>query len=160
MVNSPSGRRRTPATTEARSSGSAVVGGYVDAACRKCKGVTSHIVLAKVGVKPTRVECRTCNAVHDFRPPTAVKPRSASAKSAAANLTPEQAWTEAMRRAKGEEVPYSTSGHYAVGARMRHASLGQGMVARLSSATVCEVIFATGTVKLIMGKARGERSPE
>jgi hypothetical protein len=57
-----------------------------------------------------------------------------------------------MRRAQGEAIRYSTSGHYAVGARLRHASFGDGVVARLSSATVCEVIFETGTVKLVMGR--------
>ena len=40
-----------------------------------------------------------------------------------------------------------------------HPSFGEGVVARLSSATVCEVVFVKGTVKLIMGAGSTTRTP-
>lgn len=140
--------QNTTRTTARKSEGSGtIVGSYVDAVCGKCKSTTSHIVLAKIGSKPTRVECRTCHAMHAYRSGEA-KPRSTTR---APRPTPEEVWNAVMRQGRGEVMPYSTSGRYAVGARLRHPSFGDGVVARLSSTTVCEVVFATGTVKLIMG---------
>ena len=60
-----------------------------------------------------------------------------------------------MRRARGAAVPYSTRESYAVGARLNHTTFGEGVVTRLSSSTVCEVVFANGKVKLLMRELRG-----
>ena len=62
-----------------------------------------------------------------------------------------------MRRAHGEAIPYAASGRYTVGNRVKHSRFGEGVVVRLSSATVCEVIFVTGTVKLVMGSSQVAR---
>lgn len=144
--------------------GDAAVGGYVDAYCGKCKDVTSHIVLAKVGAKPTRVECRTCHAMHAFKPSasaSASSGKSATGKTRAgtraAEPKPEEAWAAAMRQGRGEPIKYEPGGQYAPGNRLNHARFGEGVVARLNSATVCEVVFKTGTVKLIMGSGQARR---
>lgn len=143
--------QNTTRTTARKSETNGItVGSYVDAVCGKCKSTTSHIVLAKIGVKPTRVECRTCHAMHAYRSGEA-KPRSTARTARAPKPTPEEIWAAIMRQGRGEVMPYSTAGRYTVGARLRHPSFGEGVVARLSSTTVCEVVFATGTVKLIMG---------
>jgi hypothetical protein len=140
-----------------------VVGGHTDAYCGKCKSVTSHIVLAKVGVKPTRVECRTCHAMHAFKASASSSASSgrsssgrASAKAAEAN--PEEVWASSMRHARGEAIKYVPSGQYQVGNRLQHARFGEGVVMRLASNTVCEVVFKTGTVKLIMGASSTGRA--
>lgn len=148
--------------------GDAAVGGYVDAWCGKCKDVTSHIVLAKVGAKPTRVECRTCHAMHQYKAAaTAAKSSSSgtrapgsrpTTRSKAAEPKPEEAWAASMRQARGDAIKYEPGGQYVVGNRLNHARFGEGVVVRLSSGTVCEVVFKTGTVKLIMGAAQGRRS--
>jgi hypothetical protein len=62
-----------------------------------------------------------------------------------------------MRRAQGDAVPYAASERYTVGTRVKHARFGEGVVVRLSSPTVCEVIFATGTLKLVMGSTSAAR---
>jgi hypothetical protein len=149
---------RTPA---GKAADGATVGSYVNALCGKCKSMTSHIVLAKIGGRPTRVECRTCHAMHAYRSGEP-KPRSSGSGTTrstarAPKVSPEEIWAAIMRQGRGEVQPYSTGGRYAVGARLRHPSFGEGVVARLSSTTVCEVVFATGTVKLIMGAAPSER---
>jgi hypothetical protein len=148
--------RRAPAKVET-SAEKLGVGGHLDAPCGKCKRVTSHVVLAKVGTKPTRVECRVCKSAHAYRAPEGTaRTRREPAKAGKAGkpaASPEAAWAESMRRAQGEAVPYAASGRYTVGTRMKHSRFGEGVVVRLSSATVCEVIFATGTVKLVMGSS-------
>ena len=140
--------------------GDAAVGGYADAYCGKCKEVTSHIVLAKIGAKPTRVECRTCHAMHAYKA-SATATRTSTGKtrstSRAAEPKPEEAWAAAMRSGRGEPIKYEPAGHYVAGNRLRHASFGEGVVARLNSATVCEVVFKHGTVKLIMGAGQARR---
>jgi hypothetical protein len=151
LGNGPNAKRRP--TAKAGPAGAVTVGGYVDAACGKCKAMTSHIVLAKVGSRPTRVECRTCHAMHAYRASTSTRAPSARA----VEPSPEEIWGDAMRQARGPVVPYTTSGHYAAGVRLKHPTFGEGVVARLNSATVCEVVFAKGTVKLIMGSGTASR---
>ena len=63
------------------------VGDDVEAKCTKCKGVTTHIVIAKIGWKPTRVECHTCKAQHQFRAPGTATRKAAT--KAAPDLPPE-----------------------------------------------------------------------
>jgi hypothetical protein len=129
------------------------VGGELEAMCGKCKAPTRHIIIAKIGTKPSRVECRACGAMHAYRSPKAPSTgRTRSATPAQPVATPEEAWTAALRRANGTPVKYATSGHYDVGQRLVHATFGEGVVVGLSSATVCEVIFSTGTKKLLMGR--------
>lgn len=140
----------------------ATVGGYVDAYCGKCKGVTSHIVLAKVGVKPTRVECRTCHAMHAYKAGASASGSTRSSgrtSSRAAEPRPEEVWASSMRQARGEAITYTPGGQYQVGNRLQHARFGEGVVVRLASGTVCEVVFKTGTVKLIMGSSGQMRTP-
>jgi hypothetical protein len=138
------------------------VGGHTDAYCGKCKSVTSHIVLAKIGVKPTRVECRVCHAMHAYKPTasaTASRSSSGRTTSRAAEPAPEEVWASSMRQARGETIKYVPSGRYVAGNRLQHARFGEGVVVRLSSGTVCEVVFKTGTVKLIMGATAQGRTP-
>jgi hypothetical protein len=119
----------------------------VSAACGKCKAKTPHVVLAKLGVKPTRVQCSTCKDAHAYR---ATLVRRAPGEPTV-ELTPRQAWEQGMRHATGEAMPYVPGGRYAVGERVRHETFGEGVVARIATSTVCEVLFSERTVKLLMG---------
>jgi hypothetical protein len=139
-------KRQAAAPLAARSSGM-TVGSEIQTSCTKCKSVTTHVVIAKVGLVPTSVQCKACSSLHAYRrsrPPVA-KGTPIDKRSV------DVIWQEAMKRARGAAVPYVSSGYYEVGARLRHLSFGEGVVSRLSSTTVCEVIFATGTVRLLMG---------
>lgn len=140
----------------------AAVGGYADAYCGKCKEVTSHIVLAKKGATPSRVECRTCHAMHLYKASASAsassgKTTGTKSRARAAEPSPEEAWTAAMRQGRGDAVKYTPGGQYVAGNRLNHATFGEGVVVRVSSATVCEVVFKTGTVKLIMGSTQARR---
>jgi len=123
------------------------VGSEIETSCTKCKSITAHAVVAKVGVVPTRVECRICSTVHAYRAPR----RTAAKGSPVDERSVEVIWQDAMKRTRGATVPYAASSYFEVGARLNHVTFGEGVVSRLPSTTVCEVIFATGAVKLLMG---------
>ncbi len=128
------------------------VGDDVDAKCTKCKGVTKHIVLAKIGWKPTRVECHTCKGQHAFRAPGTATRKTAA--KAAPDIPPEEQWKAVMKNVTGTPRPYETSGEYTLGIHMKHKKFGEGVVIGLNSQTVCEVAFEEGIKKLIMGSRR------
>ena len=142
-------KRHSSAPLPVRSPG-VTVGSEIETSCTKCKSITAHAVVAKLGAVPTRVECHVCSTVHAYRAPR----RSTGAKATAVDeRSVETIWQDAMKRSRGAAVPYSASGYFEIGARLNHLSFGEGVVARLPSTTVCEVIFATGAVKLLMGGA-------
>lgn len=157
------------AQTGKQGAAAAKVGGHVDAACRKCDGVTSHIVLAMVGARPSKVECRVCHGTHQYRPAPGAKassgttrsssPRAASSRARTPEPNPADVWASTMRSARGETVGYTPAGRYVVGTKLKHPTFGEGVVVRLTSSTVCEVVFVTGTVKLIMGASAPGRKP-
>lgn len=162
MGNAQTGKQGSGA---AKAAAGPVVGGHVDASCRKCAKITSHIVLAMVAGKPSRVECRVCHATHQYKA-TPTTPRAASPRTGATRTgsrTPEpnpaDVWAASMRSARGEMITYAPSGRYVAGNKLKHPKFGEGVVARLASTTVCEVVFATGTVKLIMGASAPGRKP-
>ncbi len=128
------------------------VGDDVEAKCTKCKGVTTHIVLAKIGWKPTRVECHTCKGQHAFRAPGTTTRKAAT--KAAPDVSPEEQWKALMKNITGDPRAYETSGEYAVGSHLKHKKFGEGVVIGLNSQTVCEVAFEEGVKKLIMGSRR------
>jgi hypothetical protein len=146
---SPKQKRQAPTAYDVRPQ-TVTVGSNVDASCTKCKTVTSHVIMAKVGAVPARVQCLTCSTLHAYR-----APRRPSARAPAIDeRSVEQIWHDAMKRCRAAVVPYSTRQHYEIGARVNHLSFGEGVVSRLQSTTVCEVIFMTGAVKLLMGSTR------
>ena len=67
MGNGQTGKRGAGANDEAAAPAVAV-GANVNAYCGNCMSVTCHIVLEKIGAKPTRVECRDCHAMHAYKP--------------------------------------------------------------------------------------------
>ena len=111
--------RRAPAKVETAVEKMGV-GSHLDATCGKCKRVTNHVVLAKLGPKPTRVECRVCHSAHAYRTTTsaASRTRKDSTKPAKVAASPEAAWADVMRRAQGAPVPYVLGGRYTVGTKM------------------------------------------
>lgn len=132
---------------------STVLGSEVLTRCRKCRTPTTHVVIAKVGSKPTRVRCGTCELEHEY---TAARPRRAAAVKP--NLLP---WAEAIAKSGAVAAPYSAQASYRIGSRITHASFGEGLVVGLASATVCEVLFEERTVKLLMkGQPSSFDAPE
>ena len=125
------------------------VGSTIEAKCTKCKAILPHVVVAKIGAVPTRVQCATCSMLHAYSVPRRKARSETEGDVQAAGGA--GAWRDALRRARGASVLYSKRERYLVGSRLTHATFGEGVVLRVSSTTVCEVIFETGPVKLLMG---------
>ena len=130
-----------------------LLGSEIDARCKKCRATTKHVVIGKVGSKPTRVRCGTCEFEHEY---TAPRARRAVAASQA-----QLPWADALARSRATAAPYSAATSYVVGARVTHPSFGEGIVVTLASPTVCEVLFESRTVKLVMkGQPSTFQAPE
>jgi len=52
--------------------------------------------------------------------------------------------------AAGPPVAYSVSREFEQGQRIKHPTFGDGVVVRISSRTVCEVVFPEGPRRLLM----------
>ena len=124
------------------------VGSSIDASCSKCRRVTSHVIVRKLGFKPTWVDCSVCSEGHPFRLPARA---GRAVRRLPAPTTPEDAWKNAMSGSRGPLLAYSTCQSYRVGQQLTHPSFGNGVVIRLASPTVCEVFFSEGEKKLLMG---------
>lgn len=131
----------------------AVLGTEIDTRCRTCRVITKHVVTGKVGAKPTRVRCTACESEREY---TVSRPKRAT------QATPQQLpWAEALAQARGASTAYSAGASYLVGARLSHSSFGEGVVVRVASPTVCEVLFETRPVKLLMkGAPSGFEPPK
>jgi hypothetical protein len=142
----PTTRKRPAAQSDTTQK--SVVGTEIETRCRACKGATKHLVVTKVGSKPARVRCLKCELEHEY---TAPRPRRV------AETAPRQLpWAEALAQARGAATTYSATASYLAGSRVSHPSFGEGIVVRLASATVCEVLFEERMVKLLM-RAASER---
>jgi hypothetical protein len=150
----------------------AAVGADVESLCSKC-GDVWHVVVAKVGDRIAKVQCKECHGFHRYKPPPGKEPRSlrpptaaaraatASAPGAATKKAPTRA-----RKAATPEVPavqpdlsrpvrrYSPAEEYLPGDRITHATFGAGVV-ELSAAGKIQVMFPGGRRVLAVAKAAG-----
>ena len=103
------------------------VGGEVDAKCGKCKDVTRHVIVALIDEKPKRVECLSCRALHNYRPPTAAKKKKATKRKGTAK-------SRALRESLIEEdaVDYTPDGKYEVDMILRHKTFGLGKITNVA----------------------------
>ena len=130
---------------------SASVGADVESICSKC-GDVWHVVVAKVGDRIVKVQCKQCGGQHRYRPPgTAAKAdRSATggAEKARARLKP--AAKEASPEPRGPLDPlspprdYRPTELYGVGERLRHPIFGIGVVEVANVPGKMKVRFPTG----------------
>ena len=120
------------------------IGDALIARCTKCRSNSEHIVLTLEEGEPLKVECRTCNRQHKYRPPSKVKPTAAS--KAEQKLAAEAKEWEELRPAmdKAEAKAYSMSAAYRVNAVISHPQFGIGVVQRVAGARKMEVLFEDG----------------
>ena len=133
-------------------------GDFVDARCTRCRMVTNHTIVAMVEDQVVRVQCNTCNGVHNYHRPTparapasagktgkaaasAGKPRRASAGPSAEQLE----WQAACRDADSARAArYEMGGSYRVDELIAHPVFGLGVVKALSKPNKMEVLFEQG----------------
>jgi hypothetical protein len=136
----------------------AAVGADIEALCAKC-GDVWHVVVAKVGEKIAKVQCKQCSAYHRYKSPHGA---SAEDKKPAATRAPKQprAPREPVERFEKPAVAadlsrpsrtYRASEKFEVGERVDHPSFGQGVI-ELSEPGKITVFFATGRRLLAQAK--------
>ncbi len=143
-------------------------GDIIDARCTKCREILNHRIVAMVEGKVVRVECNTCNGVHNYYPPPTVKEVNA-AKVAKVAKEPSSARTSSTPRstkkdpneAEREEwaslkptmqidraQDYDMNGTYRVNSLIIHTVFGLGVIKRLIVPNKMQVLFQDG-IKLL-----------
>ena len=157
-------------------------GDEIDSYCTSCRLVLAHSVVALVGDKVEKVECKTCGKQHKYRPrapkseKTAVEKLSSSEdapkkeaapkkKAAAAKTKPakttktrkakdaESGWEEALA---GRDIAgakdYAISGEYEERDVLNHKTFGMGVVVKVLAEGKMQVRFKDGSKLLVHGK--------
>jgi len=139
-------------------------GQEIDAYCTRCKMDLTHRIIAVVGDKPVKVECRTCFGTHNFRAPKST-PSARAAQAAAATAAPSSRSTTAAPRksrasAAEEHVALVPPDHARVHAYrmtetfqkdhwLAHKSFGIGLVLAVLADDKIEVRFESGHKVLV-----------
>lgn len=142
------------------------VGADVEALCSKC-GDVWHVVVAKVGDKIVKVQCKQCGGYHRYKSPHGA-PAEAKMPRANRPQAPEGESPAKAPRASRDPVerfekpavaadlskpsrPYRASEKFEVGERVDHPNFGQGIV-ELCEPGKITVFFATGRRVLVCAK--------
>lgn len=146
------------------------VGMEVDAKCPpSCKNraklgeIQSHIIIAMVGEKIARVQCKQCESEHGYKaPPSAseatAKKRRAERKAATMDLTPTITTSEEYDRLiKGREVDKPTAYSVKMPTLVRdmvvkHSQFGLGIVTDIREGNKAHVAFPDGGRVLVYGR--------
>jgi hypothetical protein len=129
------------------------VGTEVEAYCTKCKLVLAHTVVSMDDTKPKRVQCNTCEGMHNYR---AKKPgtKTAAVKKAktakGTSRKTRQSWEEIMREAADKpHKQYSMSGSFNEGDWIEHKTFGLGCVQSFTAPNKITVRFTDSTKMLV-----------
>ena len=125
-------------------------GADVDSYCGKCKLMLAHVIHAMEGDKPAKVECKTCKAVHKYRP-KAPGTRKAAAKKKTAGASKTPATTESEYDTIMAEIdvskplPYAMEKVFEEQAVVKHKKFGVGLVTQVLGGRKINVMFREGT---------------
>jgi hypothetical protein len=150
------------------------VGADIESLCGKC-GDVWHVVVAKVGERIAKVQCKQCGREHRHRPPDKAvgkEPVSRPALlrgAAAAKKSPGAAKARATavddRRPLVVEDPskplrtYRAQEAYAVGDRLQHSQFGRGVVELIPGAGKIQVHFSSGRRVLAQARSAPQLEP-
>jgi hypothetical protein len=140
-------------------------GDIIEARCTKCREVLNHRIVAMVEGKVVRVECNTCNGVHNYYPPPAAKaakapraaaaskPRSTSAVPRTSRKDPSEVEREewaslAPTFDHDKALPYDMNARYTTKRLILHSVFGLGLVKAVIVPNKMQVLFKDG-VKLL-----------
>lgn len=137
-------------------------GQEIDAYCTRCKMDLTHRIIAVVGDKPVKVECRTCMGTHNYRAPkSAPAARAAREAPAAASSSSRSAAAPKPRRTAPEEhvalVPpdharvhaYRMTETFQRDQWVAHKTFGIGLVLAVLADDKIEVRFESGHKVLV-----------
>lgn len=130
-------------------------GDIVESQCTRCRAVMNHTIVAMVEERVVRVQCNTCNGVHNYKEKKTAK--VPAAKTAAARKAPaagrsrkdpkaaeRQEWEELRPNLQGERaLGYRMDGKYKVKDLLNHPVFGLGVVVGTAPNKI-EVLFQDG----------------
>lgn len=132
-------------------------GDITEARCTRCQEIMNHTIVAMVEERIVRVQCNTCNGVHNYRRALSVKKEAANAQNG--RTTPaaaprgsrkdplaaeRQEWAALVVGMQPElATAYAMDGKYKVNGLVKHATFGLGIVKRQVPGKV-EILFADG----------------
>ena len=127
-----------------------------DAWCgnRKCRMMLAHVIHAVAATgRPAKVECKTCGAVHGYRPEPPGTGAAKAKKTTSARQTPEKIF-DALIDGKDISSPirYTIKEEFEKDAVIDHKKFGIGVVTQLLTDQKIEVTFREGTKILIHGR--------
>ncbi len=141
------------------------VGKDIDSLCTKCKMVLNHVVVSEIGNVASKVQCRTCGTIHNYRDASGRTVRTPRERSSArlvrvkapagARTSPreeERLW-QMRKAAMPEDVEifdYQPGDNYLVGDVVQHAQFGLGFVERRVDRTRVEILFQSGLKLMVM----------
>ncbi len=140
---------------------SAGVGADVEALCSKC-GDVWHVVVAKVGDRIVKVQCKQCSGYHRYKSPHGAPVE----KKLPSAIRPAREAKPPVERFERPAVPadlskpsrtYRASEAFEVGERIDHPSFGQGVV-ELAEPGKITVFFGSGRRVLVQAKVAAATS--
>lgn len=140
-------------------------GDIIEARCTKCREVLNHRIVAMVEGKVVRVECNTCNGVHNYYPPPSAKaakvPRAAAASKTRSTPAVPRASRKDPAEVEREEwaslqptfdhekaLPYDMNSRFLVKRLILHPVFGLGVVKVVTVPNKMQVLFKDG-IKLL-----------
>ena len=141
-------------------------GDIIDARCTRCRAIMNHRIVAMVGDKVVKVECNTCNGIHNYYPPPSVKTSAPSGRSTASRKEPSAPRTPRRdpRQAETDEwrtriatmdysraLPYNMNGAFKTDNLIDHPTFGFGIVKTVVAPNKMQVLFEDG-IKLLRCK--------
>lgn len=140
------------------------VGTDVEALCNTC-GDVWHVIVAKVGDKISKVECKQCGKQHRFKatgdaPEANLKPAKRTVVSASeggskakkpSRAKPKGALTSVVHDPSKPTRPYAMSETFAVGEQIQHKKFGPGVVCGTEENKI-RVNFSEGLKVLLHGR--------
>jgi hypothetical protein len=132
-------------------------GADVESLCSKC-GDVWHVVVAKVGDKIAKVQCKQCGGFHRHRPLPGQEPAVKAKKSPAVKKgrTTKTPAADKPSVKIDENKPlrrYAPADRYATGDRIEHPNFGSGVVESSPGPGKIDVFFPGGRRVLVHDRA-------
>jgi hypothetical protein len=137
---------------------SAAVGQDIESICGKC-GDVWHVVVAMVGEKVAKVQCKQCGGYHRHRPPGSTTPvRRPRASAGGVAPMPRSHEPQVAADLSRPVKPYSFDGEFSPGDRVEHPKFGEGVVELTNEPGKMQVFFADG--RRVLARAKPTTSLE
>ncbi len=127
------------------------VGADIESICGKC-GDVWHVVVAMIGDKVVKVECKQCGRQHRHKPPGGTTVRvSKRGKVSASKRAPKKAQGQSQSseplipfNPKRPPRSYAITESFQVGDRIAHRKFGEGVVELIVGPGKVQVFFPSG----------------